>query len=404
MHIAFWSPAWPLEKFHNGIVTFVHWMRREFQNQGHRVSVFTSQLEQAEADPGVYCVRRPIWDRLTRRLGRRWLPIEQEIFDFSKVIAAEILRVHRRDPIDILEMEESFGWFDEVARRTALPTLVKLHGPAFLSMVDDELDSPFGRAKIEREGQALARAPVITAPSPRILAQTIERYRLTPREQGHIVNPLPAESGAPVWRLDACDRNTILFVGRFDLRKGADVMLKAFSSLSSRYPSLKLIFVGPDRGWRAQDGGWTHFAQYCEAMFPADVRARIDYRGAMANRDIWKLRTDAMVTVVASRWENQGYSVLEAMLQGCPLVCTDAGGCPESVIDGVTGRLARSEDPEDFAAKLAAVLEDPLGARTMGLAARRYVLEQHSTAAVAAASFEMYNRIISSARSIKTPY
>ena len=29
MHIAMWSPAWPLEKYQNGIVTYVHWMKRE---------------------------------------------------------------------------------------------------------------------------------------------------------------------------------------------------------------------------------------------------------------------------------------------------------------------------------------------------------------------------------------
>ena len=36
MHIALFSPGWPLELFHNGIVTFVHAMRPELEALGHR--------------------------------------------------------------------------------------------------------------------------------------------------------------------------------------------------------------------------------------------------------------------------------------------------------------------------------------------------------------------------------
>ena len=155
MHIAFWSPAWPLEKYQNGIVTYVHWMKRELEGRGHRVSVFTDVLDPESTEPHVYKVRFELWDRLRRRLTRRRLDTGSDTFNFSSVIARGILRVHRRDPIDVLEMEESFGWFADIGRRTSLPMLIKLHGPAFLSLVEDEINTPFGKVKVEREGHAL---------------------------------------------------------------------------------------------------------------------------------------------------------------------------------------------------------------------------------------------------------
>jgi glycosyltransferase involved in cell wall biosynthesis len=130
-------------------------------------------------------------------------------------------------------------------------------------------------------------------------------------------------------------------------------------------------------------------------LFGSELRNCVDYRGPMPNREIAKLRAQVMVTVVASRWENQSYALLEAMYQGCPLVSTDAGGCPESVVDGITGRLAKSGDPEDFAAQLLAMIADPERAQRMGQAARRYVLEQHSPSAVTIASLALYNKVIS---------
>ncbi len=185
----------------------------------------------------------------------------------------------------------------------------------------------------------------------------------------------------------------ILFVGRFDRRKGGDVVLRALRSILPDRPHLRLIFVGPDRGWVEPDGQTTRFASYVERLFPSDLRERIEYRGEVANHEVARLRTMSMVTVVASRWENQSYAVLEAMFQGCPLVCTDAGGCPESVIDGVTGRLARSEDPNDFAAKLCMILDNPQAAEAMGQAARRHVEDQHSASKIADESLRMYESL-----------
>jgi glycosyltransferase involved in cell wall biosynthesis len=398
MHIAFWSPAWPLEKYQNGIITYVHWMKRELEGKGHRVSVFTQVLDPSSTEPRIYKVRRGLWDRVRLRLRGRQVT-QNDVFAFSAVIADEILRVHRRDPIDVLEMEESFGWFADIGRRTALPLLVKLHGPAFLTLVKTEIDTPFAQEKVEREGHALRLAGAVISPSISTLERTAERYCLSPKVRAHVVNPLVMDDDTPMWRLEACERGTILFVGRFDLPKGADIMLKAFLSLLKRRLDLRLIFVGPDHGLPGADGVRVAFAPYCDSLFGVELRNRVDFRGRMPNREIAKLRTRAMVTVVASRWENQSYAVLEAMFQGCPLVSTDAGGCPESVVNGVTGRLAKSEDPENFAAQILTMLEDPEGARAMGQAARRYVLEQHSPQQVADASLDLYNKVIANSQS-----
>jgi glycosyltransferase involved in cell wall biosynthesis len=395
MHIVFWSPAWPLEKFHNGIVTYVHWMKRELERQGHRVSIFTHDLDPSATDSRVHKVGRSAWYRLLRRISGRRVTVEHEIFGASAGIASAIKRLHRREPVDVIEMEESFGWCAAIAEQTSLPVVVKLHGPAFLSMVGEELDTPFGREKVEREGIALRAAAAVISPCQSTLDQTIDRYALKPNLRRHIVNPMTLNSDVPLWTLDSCDRDAILFVGRFDLRKGGDVVLQAFSRVLTARRRSKLIFVGPDVGLVAPGGYRIQFEAYRDSLFPAGLRGQIDFRGRLSNREIAKLRTEAMVTLVASRWENQGYTLLEAMLQGCPVVSTDAGGCPESVIDGKTGLLAKSENAADFAAKLSSILEDPEGAAALGNAARRHVMELHSATKVAAESLEVYAEVIS---------
>ena len=398
MHIALWSPGWPLESYHNGIVTYVHSMKQELEGLGHRVSVFTARKDPTVTDPRVHRVRHGTWGRLVRSVAGRMFPIDRDIANFGRVIAAAILAVHRRDPIDIIEMEESFGWAADIGRLSSIPVLVKLHGPAFLSLVEEELSTPAGRQRVDREGRALKCAEAIASPSSLTLSQTIERYGLKPPMQQHIVNPMTMPEGTPVWRLDRCDQKTILFVGRFDKRKGADVILRAFELLLRRRPDLKLVFVGPDLGLANPDGSWTHFESFRDSIFPAALRGQVDFRGRMPHHEIALLRVDATVTVIASRWENQGYTALEAMFQGCPVVCSDAGGCPESVIHGDTGLLARSGDPVDFALKLSRVFDDLEGAAAMGASARRHVLENHAARKVASDSLALYERVIAGAR------
>jgi glycosyltransferase involved in cell wall biosynthesis len=403
LHIALLSPAWPLSKHHNGIVTFVHWMRIELMRHGHEVSVFTSHVDPEDAEPGVYEIRTSARHRLKRKINSlRGKPYDV-LKDLGDTIAQTILAVHRRHPIDVIEMEESFGWCADIAEACKIPMVVKLHGPAFLSMTQEELASSAAQVKVEREGDALRRIGAVASPTETTLRQTIHRFGLLPAIQQHITNPIVDVEGLPLWSLEGCDQKTILFVGRFDKRKGGDVVLEAFALLLKERPDLRLIFVGPDVGLLEANGSKVMFDEHLERVVPAALRARVDYRGRMPNSEIAELRTRAMLTIIASRWENLGYAALEAMLQGCPVVCSDAGACPEIFDHGVTGLLAKSADPAAFAEQIEVILDGPAHAEAMGVAARKYVIETNSADKVATASLDLYRRVIASARAEGAP-
>jgi glycosyltransferase involved in cell wall biosynthesis len=290
-------------------------------------------------------------------------------------------------------MEESFGWMADVQAMTSIPTVVKLHGPAFLSLVEEELETPLARAKIAREGRALMRMACVTSPAQHTLDETIARYDLKPALARHIDNPLSLPSSAPVWSLDRCDRKRLLFVGRFDKRKGGDVVLRAFEDLARVDPSLQLTFVGPDGGVADSHGRRLGFDDARATLCPG-AGSRIDYRGGLDPEQIYPLRVNAYLTIVASRWENQSYTALEAMAQGCPLVSSDAGGQGEFVIDGSTGLLAKAGSDEELRKRIATLLLDPRRAAELGRRAREHVLAQHSPAAVVAKTLEVYEAAI----------
>jgi glycosyltransferase involved in cell wall biosynthesis len=186
----------------------------------------------------------------------------------------------------------------------------------------------------------------------------------------------------------------LLFVGRFDKRKGGDVVLRAFTRLLAVNPDLTLVFVGPDRGVSGPDGTMTSFEEMRTMLFPGAAAARVDYRGRLPPEQIYGLRTQALVTLIASRWENQSYAALEAMLQGCPLISSDAGGQGEFVVHGVTGLLYPPESVEELVDRVQRLLDDPKGAAALGRRAREYALQHHSPAEVVDQTLGVYNAAI----------
>lgn len=82
------------------------------------------------------------------------------------------------------------------------------------------------------------------------------------------------------------------------------------------------------------------------------------------------------VFCLSSHMEGLGTSLLDAMCYGRAVVATAAGGIPEAVEDGVTGRVVPSRDPQALAAALVEVLLDPARRQAMGAAGRKRFLER----------------------------
>src|ERR1700728_3202030 len=90
LHIALWSPAWPLAQYQNGIITYVHWMRPALVALGHRVSIFTGELGAGDTDREVHLARQRLWKPVARLLAQKKPSRGEGVFEFSQLIASEL--------------------------------------------------------------------------------------------------------------------------------------------------------------------------------------------------------------------------------------------------------------------------------------------------------------------------
>ena len=88
--------------------------------------------------------------------------------------------------------------------------------------------------------------------------------------------------------------------------------------------------------------------------------------------------------------EGLGIVYLEASATGLPVVAGNSGGAPETVLDEVTGHVVDGREETQLVETLAALLADPVRARRMGEAGRRFVERWASPAAVGAAYHDLF--------------
>jgi glycosyltransferase involved in cell wall biosynthesis len=161
--------------------------------------------------------------------------------------------------------------------------------------------------------------------------------------------------------------------------KGIDVLLDGFGRLLARRPDARLAIVGDG----PEEGRLKALARERGLLGPAAFTGqRADVAAVLAAADLY---------TTTSRVEGLGLAVLEAMHMGRAVLATAAGGIPESVEDGVTGRVVPVGDAAAWAAAAEALLADPGALRRMGREGARVARERFTLDAMVRGNLVAYD-------------
>jgi glycosyltransferase involved in cell wall biosynthesis len=109
--------------------------------------------------------------------------------------------------------------------------------------------------------------------------------------------------------------------------------------------------------------------------------------------DVLSLHKSFDIFVLSSTTEGLGTSLLDAMACGKPVVATTAGGIPEVVLDGVTGRLVPPKDHEALADAIVTLLKDGALRKEFGEAGLARVRERYSAERMVQDTLRVYQRV-----------
>jgi phosphatidylinositol alpha-mannosyltransferase len=169
-------------------------------------------------------------------------------------------------------------------------------------------------------------------------------------------------------RLERFDDETpnILFVGRFDPRKGLPELMTACGDLARDGIPFRLIIVGDGRLRRTIEG-----------MARGPLSGRVHFEGRVSNAKLPGYYASSDIFCSPARGgESFGIVLLEAMASGVPIVATDLPGYRTVLTPGSEGLVVPPRDPASLSRALRTLLARPdlraeMGARGIETS-RRY--------------------------------
>lgn len=367
LRIAFVVPGWPISSFPNGVVSYLKNLTSGLEEcndvlieilafqtaskKNHNRIISLTDLSNIDIKPNLKNkIETIVWSRINNAKL------------IQKKTATKIVAGIKslQNNINLLEIEECYGRGLLIANNINQPIITRLHGPWFIHgpLMKKENDNGY-KYRVKAEGLAIGTSHGVSAPSLDVLNKVREFYDLELPDAEVIPNPVPVMPDGYNWRGIKINSNTILFIGRFDLHKGGDLVIDAFRIIAQKNRDIKLIFVGPDRGIPI-DGKIMFFEEYVDSFIPEEhVKKRIEFLGHCGDKQIAQLRQDSLVTVIASRYETFCISLVEALATGCPVVATAAGAINEIITDEFNGLLAEPGSAESICEKVLMLFENP---------------------------------------------
>jgi glycosyltransferase involved in cell wall biosynthesis len=166
---------------------------------------------------------------------------------------------------------------------------------------------------------------------------------------------------------------TIGTLGRLVPYKGHHTIIETAAILKEEFPDLQVIIAGGDVPQYS-----SYRAQLKTLAASLGLGGELKILGFI--EDIASVLSSLTVFISATYRDEEGYglegrgrAIIEASWLGRPVVATESGGEPETVIAGVTGTLVEKADPPLLAEAVRPYLRDPALAASTGKRAEAFV-------------------------------
>lgn len=246
-----------------------------------------------------------------------------------------------------------------------------------------KLEDPQNRLIWAMEDGCIPLAPEIIVPTLWTWKETRSRIKI--ETNLHVIPNYPdknfslSENGGSPQTNRA---NNILFIGRLDRCKGADLLLKLFIDFHQVLPSdTTLTFIGRDCACKEYK---STFLQHWKDRIPASCMDKIKFLGQVDHSKVTQYLKEAKLCIFPSRWEVFGLVCLEAMAHGVPILVSKNTGPAEVLGADLQDYVFDFEnDTQQIITTIQALCADPTDNRQLRKKMReraRILTEQAKTA------------------------
>ncbi len=369
-----------------GMNVYVRELSTALARRGVDVDVYTraddvETLGELDLDAGLATIRVEPGLRVHQVLAGPLGPVDKEDLEahlpaFADIVERHLRTVQHRTGERPVAIHANY-WLSAVAghelkHRLDLPLVTTFHTLALVKAAGGD-DEPLDRAIAER--RVIGCSDLLLSSCQVETEQLVHLYEADPSRVEEV--PLGVDraffspAGGPRgqagarFALGLPDGPLVLFAGRIQPLKGADLAVRTLAAMADR--TAHLVLVGGPSG----RGGQAEVERLHAMVDELGLTGRVLFRPPQPHHLLSTYYRAADVVAVPSRSESFGLVALEAGACGTPVVASRVGGLQTIVDDGVTGRLVEERTGEAWAAAIDPILADDGLRRRMGEAAAR---------------------------------
>ena len=326
----------PYDFFRHGAVQkLIELLDTELTQRGHDVRIITPRPQHYDGDPPprtIFIGRSTKWNTpmsTTLEVGASFVPNGLE-----EMLAAEnfdLINVHEPE-VPILGAQ--------IAARASCPIIATFHA----TVPDNAVGKTIEMFRIPYARSIFKNIAAMTAVSDSA-AKFVRDW------SGQEINIVPNYIDLEFFRggkLVKREKDTILYLGRLEKRKGVKYLLRAFAELAERDDKVRLVIAG-DGSERDKLEDWVDQNEV----------PRVEFLGAVSEEQkVVLLKQAGVYCSPAIYGESFGIVLLEAMAAGTPTVAGDNPGYKCVMKDTGLLSLVNPKDTSDFARRLEVFLRD----------------------------------------------
>ena len=381
---------------HGGIATYTYTLANFLSRAGHTVHLLTrSGVHGDEIGPGIRVHHiQSYWKRnFANRIFKRF---DHSPVSWEKSLACGVrkclLEIQRQDGLDIVEFPEYGGLGMCAGSIPGCTSVVTLHTPS--ELVDELNEQPVDslkRSLYRMERKTITSADFCKSPSDALRQQVCRRYHLEEQNVTLLRNPFDIKELRNTFHAkdESCTaRFDILFSGRLEYRKGAEIISRSVRSILSLHRNIALTIAG-----ETEINGHQDYRAAIEHMLNREDRTRIWFPGPVPHKKLLPLYKNSSLFLFPSLFENAPYALLEAMACGLPVVAANTGGISELIRDGETGLLFAPGDASEPVASIKRIFDNREFGLRLGQNAAAFISEKFDPDTITAEYVNFYQTI-----------
>ncbi len=181
----------------------------------------------------------------------------------------------------------------------------------------------------------------------------------------------------------------IAYCGNMSEVDGISILIKAYSLVHRKYPTIKLVLAGESADVPSQK----------RLVVSLGLHNDVVFLGRLSRNEVPQFLADATVLVLASPTSDRACATMpckvgEYLCTANPVVVTGLGEINKYLKDGDSAFLSKPDSPEAFAAKLDEVLSDLPRAMEIGLRGKQVAIDNFGSEAQATRIEHFYKELI----------